>query len=149
MTAMAVAAEGMSDWLEVELGAPEIARLGTARLSAARVAMLGTLRRDGSPRISPIEPCIVNGRLLAGAMRWSAKAADLRRDPRYVLHSIVTGPDSGEGELKLHGIAAEACSGLRGAAAEAWWSAQRPDNAIVYVLRIGRRYSSHGISTGA
>jgi hypothetical protein len=119
--------------LEVELGAPEI-----ARLSAARVAMLGTLRRDGSPRISPIEPCIVNGRLLAGVMRWSAKAADLRRDPRYVLHSIVTGPDTGEGELKLHGIAVEAGSGPRGAAAEAWWSAQRPDNAIVYVLRIGQ-----------
>ncbi len=131
-------AEGMSDWRGVELGAPEIARLGTARLTAARVAMLGTLRPDGSPRISPIEPYIVNGLLLAGAMRWSAKAADLRRDPRYVLHSIVTGPDSGEGELKLHGIAAEANPGVRGAAADAWWSAQPPDKAIVYVLRIGQ-----------
>ncbi len=137
MTGMAGAA-GMVDWRGMELRAPEIARLGTARLSAARVAMLGTLRQDGSPRISPIEPYIVNGRLLVGAMRWSAKAADLRRDPRYVLHSIVTGPDSGEGELKLHGIAAEADSGLRGDAAEAWWSAERPDNAIVYVLRVGQ-----------
>lgn len=137
MTAMADAA-GIFDWRDIELGAPEIARLGTARLIAARVAMLGTLRRDGSPRISPVEPYIVNGRLLVGAMRWSAKAADLRRDPRYVLHSIVTGPDSGEGELKLHGIAAEADSSLRGAAAEAWWSAQPPDKAIVYVLRIGQ-----------
>ncbi|HUC26544.1 MAG TPA: pyridoxamine 5'-phosphate oxidase family protein [Streptosporangiaceae bacterium] len=137
VTGMAGAA-GMADWRDVELGAPEIARLGTARLSAARVAMLGTLRQDGSPRISPIEPYIVNGRLLVGAMRWSAKAADLRRDPRYALNSIVTGPDSGEGELKLHGIAAEADSGLRGDAAEAWWSAQPPDNAIVYVLLIGQ-----------
>jgi hypothetical protein len=67
-------------------------------------------------------------------MMWSAKAADLRRDQRYVLHSIVTGPDSGEGEIKLHGIAAEAGSGLGGDAAEAWW----PDKAIVYVLRIGQ-----------
>jgi hypothetical protein len=135
VTGMAGAA-GMFDWRDVELGAPEIARLGTARLSTARVAMLGTLRQDGSPRISPIEPYIVNGRLLIGAMRWSAKAADLRRDPRYVLHSIVTGPDSGEGELKLHGVAAEANPGLRREAAAAWWSAQRPDNAIVYLLRI-------------
>lgn len=100
--------------------------------------MLGTLRQDRSPRISPIEPSIVNGRPLAGAMRWSARAADLRRDPRYLLHSIVTGLDSGDGELKLHGIAAEADSGLRGDAPEAWWSAQRPDNAIVSVLRIGQ-----------
>src|SRR5258708_4507719 len=129
---------GVFDWRDMELGAPEIARLGTARLSAARVAMLGTLRPDGSPRISPIEPYIVNGRLLVGAMGWSAKAADLRRDPRYVLHSIVTGPDSGQGELKLHGIAAEGDSGLGGAAAEAWGSAQPPDKAIVYVLRIAQ-----------
>lgn len=128
----------MSDWRDMALGAPEIAQLGTARLNAARVAMLGTLRPDGSPRISPIEPYIVSGRLLVGAMRWSAKAADLRRDPRYVLHSIVTGPDNGEGELKLHGIAAEAGPGLRGTAAQAWWSAQPPDTSIVYVLRIGR-----------
>jgi hypothetical protein len=130
-------AAGMSDWRDVELGAPEVARLGAVRLSAAGVAMLGTLREDGSPRISPIEPYIVDGRLLVGAMRWSAKAADLRRDPRYVLHSIVTGPDSGDGELKLHGIAAEADSGVREAAVEAWWSAQ-PDKAIVYVLRIAQ-----------
>src|SRR5215472_18661367 len=101
-------AAGMTDWLDLEQGAPEIARLGMARLNAARVAMLGTLRPDGSPRISPIEPYLVSGSLLAGAMTWSGKAADLRRDPRYVLHSAVTGPDSGEGELKLRGFAAEA-----------------------------------------
>ena len=126
----------MPGWREMEAGAPEIARLGMARLDAARVAMLGTLRRDGSPRISPIEPCMVSGRLLVGAMTWSGKAADLRRDPRYVLHSAVTGPDSGEGELKLSGLAAEAGPGLRREAAGAWWSAQPPGKAVVFVLSI-------------
>src|SRR5262245_66489877 len=81
------------------------------RLNSAHVALLGTLRRDGSPRISPIEPYIVEGQLLIGAMAWSAKVGDLRRDPRYVLHSVVTGPDSGEGELKLYGPAVEALPG--------------------------------------
>jgi hypothetical protein len=100
--------------------------------------MLGTLRRDGSPRISPIEPYIVDGRLLVGAMAWSAKAADLHRDPRYVLHSTVTGPDSGDGELKLHGHAVEASPELRAQAAGAWWSAQPPGKATVFVLRIGQ-----------
>lgn len=128
----------MLDWRDLERGAPEIARLGMARLNAARIAMLGTLRSDGSPRISPIEPCIVHGRLLVGAMTWSGKAADLRRDPRYVLHSVVTGPDNGEGELKLHGFAVEADPGLRGEAADAWWSAQPLDKALVFVLRIGQ-----------
>ena len=62
----------------MELGAPEIARLGMARLNAARVGLLGTLRSDGSPRISPVEPYFAAGQLLVGAMAWSAKAADLR-----------------------------------------------------------------------
>ena len=129
---------GMPGWRDMEAGAPEIARLGLARLNAARVAMLGTLRRDGSPRISPIEPCFVHGRLLMGAMTWSGKAADLRRDPRYVLHSIVTDPDSGEGELKLQGLAGEAGLALRAEAASAWWSAQPLEKASVFVLGVGR-----------
>lgn len=123
-------------WRDVELGAPEIARLGMARLSSARVALLGTLRRDGSPRISPIEPYIVGGQLLIGAMARSAKASDLRRDPRYVLHSAVTGPDTGEGELKLYGPAAETGQDLRAAAAGAWWQSSPPEQAAVFTLRI-------------
>jgi hypothetical protein len=129
---------GVASWRDVELGAPELARLGIARLSSARVALLGTLRRDGSPRISPIEPCIAAGHLLIGAMAGSVKATDLRRDPRYVLHSVVTGPDSGEGELKLYGSAAEAGQDLRAAAAGAWWLGWPPDKAVVFILRIGQ-----------
>ena len=106
-------------WQDLELGAPEIARLGRDRINAARVALLGTLRADASPRISPVEPYFVRGQLLVGAMTWSGKAADLLRDPRYVLHSAVTGPDSGEGELKLYGSAVEAGQELRDAAAGA------------------------------
>ena len=109
-----------------------------ARLNSARVALLGTLRRDGSPRISPIEPYIVEGQLLIGAMAWSAKASDLRRDPRYTLHSAVTGPDSGEGELKLYGSAAEAGQDLRDAATDAWWRAWAPDKAVVFTLHVGQ-----------
>jgi hypothetical protein len=125
-----------ADWRDVECGAPEIARPGAARLKAARVAMLGTLRRDGSPRISPIETSIVNGRLLVGAMTWSAKAADLGRDPRYVLHSTMTDADSGEGELKLHGLAGEASPAALGEVGDTWWSAQPPGKAVVFELRI-------------
>lgn len=98
--------------------------------------MLGTIRRDGSPRISPVEPCIRNGGLLVGAMTWSAKAADLRRDPRYALHSAVTNPDSGEGELKLHGRGVAAGPALSAQAAQAWWAPLPPDQAIVFALAI-------------
>ena len=122
----------------MELGAPELARLGMARLNSAHVALLGTLRRDGSPRISPIEPHIAEGQLLIGAMAWSAKASDLRRDPRYALHSVVTGPDTEEGELKLSGPAVEAGQDLRTAAAGAWWQVSAPEKALVFTLHIGQ-----------
>jgi hypothetical protein len=71
-------------------------------------------------------------------MAWSKKAADLALDPRFVLHTAVTGPDSGEGELKLYGSAFEASPQLRGATAGAWWSAWAHDKAIVFCLRIGQ-----------
>jgi hypothetical protein len=114
-------------WRDLDLGAPVIARLGMDRINAARVALLGTLRPDASPRISPVEPYLAEGQLLVGAMAWSKKAADLLRDPRFVLHSAVTGPDSGEGELKLYGSAVEAGPDLRGALPNAWWSAWPAD----------------------
>jgi hypothetical protein len=133
-----VGVPALPSWRDVELGAPELARLGMARLNSAHLALLGTLRRDGSPRISPIEPHIAEGQLLIGAMAWSAKASDLRRDPRYTLHSVVTGPDTGQGELKLYGPAAEASQDLRAAAADAWWLASAPEKARVFTLHIGQ-----------
>jgi hypothetical protein len=137
-------------WRDLELGALQLARLGKASLDATRVALLGTLRRDGSPRISPVEPYLVQGQLLIGAMAWSQKAADLRRDPRYVLHSAVTGPDSGKGELKLHGAAAEAEQELS-IPADAWWSSS-PDRAVVFALHIDQAVyvswdTGHGVMT--
>lgn len=144
-------ARGAPGWRELELGAPVIARLGMARLTSPRVALLGTLRRDASPRISPVEPSIAEGQLLIGAMAWSGKAADLRRDPRYVLHSAVTDPDSGEGELKLSGAAAQASHHHRGVA-QAWWSAWPPDKAVVFCLGIEQAVfvewdTGHGLMT--
>ena len=129
-------ATGMPAWQTMERDAPQIARPGAARLRAARVALLGTLRPDGFPRISPVEPYIAGGQLLIGVMAWSTKANDLRRDPRCVLHSAVADPDSGEGELKLYGSAVEASPGLRSAVADAWWSTWPTDKAAVYYLRI-------------
>jgi hypothetical protein len=133
-----VAGGGSRTWRDLEAAAPQLTGPGLDCIRSTRVALLGTVRRDGSPRISPIEPHFVNDDLLVGAMAWSAKAADLRRDPRYVLHSAVTGPDTGEPELKLYGVAVEAAADLRGAAAEAWWASRPADKAVVFCLRIDR-----------
>jgi len=123
-------------WRELDAAAPEIARPGIERLAAMRVAMLGTVRPDGSPRISPIEPYISQGHLLLGVMPRSAKAHDLRRDPRYVLHSAISGPDSGEGELALSGRAEDAPEQVRAGCAEAWWTGRPAEEAWVLTLGI-------------
>ena len=119
-------------WEELAAAAPELAARGRERLEATGVAMLGTIRADGSPRISPVEPHLHGGELLFAAMRWSAKAHDLRRDPRCVLHTAVVGPDAGEDELKLYGRAALAAD--RGT--EGWWTERPPGAADVYRLEI-------------
>lgn len=125
-------------WGDLEAAAPEIAEGGKERLEQARVVLLGTLRRDGSPRISPVEPFVNQGHLVFGAMSWSAKARDLLRDPRCVLHSAVSGPDSGEGELKLYGRAIEADEDVRNSCVGAWWVERPADAATVFALEIER-----------
>ena len=124
----------LPSWRDVELGAPELARLGMARLTSARVALLGTLRRDGSPRISPIEPYFTPDELLLGAMADSLKARDLRRDPRCALHTAISGPDAGEPEFKLYGRAV----GIEAAdvPAAAWWLSHSRGAAYVFTLDV-------------
>ena len=84
---------------------PEIARLAEERLRGAEVCLLGTLRRNGWPRITPVECDFVGDDLLIGMMWRSPKALDLERDPRCVLHSVVTDRQGTEGDAKLYGRA--------------------------------------------
>lgn len=51
----------MASWLDLDQTAPHTTRTGRARLNQARMALLGTLRPDGSPRISPAEPYFTDG----------------------------------------------------------------------------------------
>jgi Pyridoxamine 5'-phosphate oxidase len=123
-------------WRDLEAVAPEIARLGKERLDRARVGLLGTVRRDGSPRISPVEPYLTMGHLVFGVMSWSLKQRDLLRDSRCVLHSAIADPDSGVGELKLYGRAVEADEEIRSGCREGWWAERPADAAVVFSLDI-------------
>lgn len=82
-----------------------MAALGAARLIEPGVVLAGTVRRDGTPRISPVEPLILDGDLYLSMLWGSRKARDLTRDPRILVHSVVTGRDGSEGEFKLRGTA--------------------------------------------
>ena len=123
-------------WRDLEAAAPEIAQPGQRRLEQTRVAFLATVRRDGAPRISPVEPYLSQGHLLFGAMSWSLKMRDLLRDPRCVLHSAITDPDSGEPELKLYGRAVEVDDQIRDGCQEGWWAGRPRDAATVFALAI-------------
>jgi hypothetical protein len=92
-------------WSDVEQRQPRLAATAHDRLLGPGVALVGTLRRDGSPRISPVEPFVLDGELVLSMLWQSAKAKDLLRDPRILVHSIVTARDGVEGELKLRGTA--------------------------------------------
>jgi hypothetical protein len=92
-------------WSEFQEAAPGLARLAEERFARTGVAILGTIRQDGSPRISAIEPVIAHGELLLGMMWRSRKALDLICDPRCVIHSAITNLDGSDGEVKLCGQA--------------------------------------------
>lgn len=93
------------NWGEFAAAAPDLAALGLARFDAYGLALIGTLRKDGFPRISPVEPYVVEPELLLGMMWESRKAMDLVRDPRLVVHSVTTNRDGAEGDFKLYGRA--------------------------------------------
>ena len=94
-------------WQEFASLAPELAAIGEAQFARTGLALAGTLRRDGWPRISPVEPFIANGQLYLGMMWRSVKALDLLRDPRCVVHSTVSDRHGSEGEFKVYGRAVE------------------------------------------
>jgi general stress protein 26 len=92
-------------WSDVEHSQPRLAELGRRRLLAPGVVLVVTIRRDGSARLSPVEPFLMDGDLWLSMMWQSRKAADLLRDPRVLVHSVITNRDGGEGEFKLRGTA--------------------------------------------
>ena len=95
------------DWEEFKRADPELAALGEERIEATGLVLLGTLRKNGFPRISPVEPLLTMGRLYLGMMWQSRKALDLRRDPRCTVHSTVSDRHGSEGEFKLYGLGLE------------------------------------------
>jgi hypothetical protein len=94
-------------WSDVEAEVPELAARAKAFFDAHVHKTIATLRRDGSPRISGIEVSFVDGDLWTGSMWEAVKALDLRRDPRYALHSGSDDPKEWKGDAKVAGLAEE------------------------------------------
>jgi hypothetical protein len=97
----------MAAWSEVEDAVPELAEAVQRSFDAHVHKVIGTLRRDGSPRVSGTEASFFDGELWLGMMPTSMKALDLQRDPRFALHSATVDPQMTGGDAKLGGRAVE------------------------------------------
>jgi Pyridoxamine 5'-phosphate oxidase len=100
----------MTAWKDVERAEPEFAQRVRGLFDGHRHKTIATLRADGSPRISGIEAAFEDGELVFGSMPDARKGADLRRDPRFALHSATVAPVEGSqaqwpGEAKVSGRA--------------------------------------------
>src|SRR4051795_9390212 len=85
----------MASWGDMAAARPEIeARARELFLieqpdapGPAGLGYLATVPADGGPRVHPISPAVLDGRLYAFIVRGSPKAGDLTRDGRFALHS--------------------------------------------------------------
>ena len=108
----------MASWSDFEAEAPELAAAAREFLEARTHKTIATLRRDGSPRISGTEATFHDGDLWWGSMANAVKALDLRRDPRFALHSGSADPADWQGDAKVAGRAEELTGERRTAAVE-------------------------------
>ncbi|HVA92499.1 MAG TPA: pyridoxamine 5'-phosphate oxidase [Chloroflexota bacterium] len=98
----------MASWEEVTAAAPEFADRVRRIFVAHRTSTLATLRQDGSPRISGIDPEFVDGEVVLGMMPGSLKLRDIQRDDRIALHSAPEDPPKDDpsawpGDAKIAG----------------------------------------------
>ena len=94
----------MLTWGEFERSAPEMAKFGVQRLSD-RVMFLGTIRKNGYPRVHPFSPFIAAGHFFAFMEPTSPKGHDIERNGVYVAHSLVKDWNGSEGEFAVTGRA--------------------------------------------
>jgi hypothetical protein len=94
----------VATWRDFADTDPDFASFGLERLSRP-VAYLGTIRRNGAPRVHPVTAHIADGVCFIYMEPASPKAIDLERDHRYALHCSVEDDDGGNGEFGIRGSA--------------------------------------------
>jgi hypothetical protein len=92
-------------WADLERDVPRLADRARELVVAPGVCLVATVRRDGTPRLSPVEPLLLDGDLWLSMLWGSRKAADLRADDRILVHNIVTSREGRPGEVKVRGRA--------------------------------------------
>ncbi|MEY4015845.1 MAG: hypothetical protein RIS46_841, partial [Actinomycetota bacterium] len=95
----------MATWAEVETQAPDVAAAILARFMGHPHHVLGTLNRDGAPRLSGINVMYNEEILWFGCMPSSRKVNDIERDHRISLHSAPLLESLEGGDAVISGLA--------------------------------------------
>jgi hypothetical protein len=106
-------------WHIVAAQAPALAATAQELFDRFGFVFVGTIRADGSPRVSAVEVHVVDGHLMLVMVAGSLKARDLVRDSRLAVQTPVTDAGNPGDEVKLLGVARAADPPLREAAADA------------------------------
>ncbi|MDP8961051.1 MAG: pyridoxamine 5'-phosphate oxidase family protein [Actinomycetota bacterium] len=118
-------------WHEFERAAPTVADAIRGRFEAHLHHVLGTIRPDGSPRLSGTEVRIEHGEVTIGMMAGSQKLSDVQRDPRVEIHSAPLDTELAAGDAKLSGLLVE-----QGLAHEAQGTSFRLRIALASLVRV-------------
>ncbi|MFJ1746845.1 pyridoxamine 5'-phosphate oxidase family protein [Streptomyces sp. NPDC088116] len=95
-------------WADFVSAEPRFAETVQRRFEKYPHHVLGTLRGDGSPRLTGLEVAFRFGELWLGMMPNSRKAQDLLRDPRFAVHANPGAGDRMEdGDVRVGGRAVE------------------------------------------
>ena len=95
--------EPTTSWAAFADDVPEFAERVRERFAANLHHIIGTVRTDGSPRLSGTEIDIGTTAITLGMMPGSRKLEDVRRDPRVEVHSAPLEDDLAHGDAKLTG----------------------------------------------
>lgn len=139
--------DGGVDWATFAASAPAMADGGRQLFYQYGVGLgfLATVRPDGGPRLHPMCPFILDGRLLA-FITVSPKCDDLLRDGRYAMHAFT--PEDVDDEFMVAGRAAPVDDPERRAAAVAAYHTIVQDDYRLFDFLIERallvRYASRG-----
>ena len=95
-------------WESFEAARPDLEAVAREMLYhyGPGMGFLATVRRDGGPRVFPINPVLANGGLY-GFIVPGPKLEDLRRDGRFALHSGTFAPPRHDDGLYVAGNAVE------------------------------------------
>jgi ribonuclease HI len=135
--------EDALSWADFAGRAPELAAAGERMFRAFTIGYLASLDERGAPRVHPLSLTLAGSGLYVFVIASSRRATDLRRDPRYALHSFPHSPTPDawdDEEFEIEGRANEVTDPTRRAEIAAVHNDSAGPDDSLFELRIDRAH---------